>query len=125
ADLLVDKVVGSESKWRAVQLDALGIRNVASEVTVEGTRTEALGPREVSKNVRGNVPGYVRAVSEAAIGRSQVLGIDIRSVRKARRRPRFIAAKAAGDGAILEVVETVVTRAPGDGQHLGNQVEVN
>src|SRR5258708_6917098 len=97
--------------------------------TVEAARTETLRPRVVREDVRSDVPGQVAAALEAAFALVQVdaeAGIGFRPectrpvgyIQEARCRTIVL-------GTMLILVVMVVTRAAGERQYFGNQVEIN
>src|SRR5262249_47330659 len=116
ADLLVGQVVGREGQRRTVQLDALWIVDVTTEVAVEGTGRDPLGPGEVREHVGEDVPGHFPATPGTGLGVTQISPVDVGGGGQTGRRSRLVATKTAGYGTLLEIVEMKVPGTAGDGQ---------
>ena len=124
-ELVVRQGVGGKRARRAVQRDIVDAGLVARGRAVESARTEALRPGVVSEHIREDVPRQIRPALEALVRGAQILVVDTRRGREARRGTGLITTEAARDRADLGVVEMVVARAGRNGQHLGNDVEVD
>src|SRR5207302_5154037 len=112
---------------------------------IEAAGTESLRPRDVTQDLRRDVPGEIRPTLGPAPGVLEVLGIEVVLIardavrdgadagvgRRGRRRASAeiiesldFAAEAANIGSLFDGVHAVVARAAGQGERLRDDVEV-
>ena len=71
------------------------------------------------------MPRQIRAALEAFVCRIEVLIVEVGCVHQAGRKPALVTSeKAARDRALLVIVEVVIAGSRREGEHLGNDVEI-
>src|SRR6201999_2325657 len=127
--LPADLVVGEGVRRVAVRLlvlrIAVTILGDARDGTVERTRPETLREGVVGHDVGSDVPGQVAAAAEATVDLVEILPTDAGVTGGAGTVGTVLAPRRRGVlRAGFELGVAIPARAAGDGQHLGNDVEV-